>query len=186
MSLAYDRALLPLHQSSHQAPERMRRTSSGSDLAGSSILAAPTPYVYIPPSTAGAERLLSAVDFRGHCNGGTISHLPLMRGGAIRLPACAAEVQGGFLTAFSLHTVDHGDLLFNLPLGSISSVRVHHSSPSVLQRFSCCCRTQEVLALDVDAPSGWLRWGPTGMAGLLRVSLHVDEYAAPCNRAVAA
>ena len=86
-------------------------------------------------------------------------------------------MHGNYLAAASL--LGYGDPVFTLPIGSIGRASYSVKSPNALLRLcSCCQRDKNVLTIDVDAPAGWLTWGPTGLSGTLRVSLYVHECAA--------
>ena len=71
----------------------------------------------------------------------------------------------------------YSEPLFVLPTGSVEQTYVNQHPASLLLRLVSCCRGggSHQLVLDVDAPSGWLQWGPTGLAGPLRISLSVTE-----------
>jgi|LauGreDrversion2_6_1035139.scaffolds.fasta_scaffold139382_1 hypothetical protein len=162
----------------------MRRSSSGSDIASSSRFSSAagndTPYVYMPPSSPDTPCSITSPggrNFRALCSGGTISKLPLQPGGAITLPRFVGQVHEytgahGFMHAYDVHT---GEMLFRLPVGSIGRVRTRASMPFPLMHLCTCCiaRRANVLVLDVEAPPGWLHWGPTGLSGSLRLDLDV-------------
>ena len=162
----------------------MRRSSSGSDIASSLFSSAAgndTPYVYMPPSSPNTPCSITSPggrNFRALCSGGTISKLPLQPGGAITLPRFVGEVHEytgaqGFMHAYDVQT---GEMLFRLPVGSIGRASTHASTPfPTLMHLCTCCiaRRDNVLVLDVEAPPGWLHWGPTGLSGSLRLDLDV-------------
>ena len=169
-----------VHQAVFFITSAMRRTSSGSDLANSQLFGptSPTPYVYLPPSQQDSSRSIASPRdryFRSHCSGGTIFRLPLQQGGAITLPGFTAEINSGFFNGYDL--LNRDNVVFSLPTTAISWATHHTRSPSVLLRLCSCCVTakQHVLVLDVDAPSGWLHWGPTDMAGSLRLCFNVHD-----------
>ena len=153
----------------------MRRTSSGSDLTQNSLMVATsTPYVYMAPSHQDSMGTITSPGrehaFRSHCSGCTIARLPVQRGDAFTMPGFIGEVKDKFLSA--LH-VTSGEPLFNLPIGAISCASF--SAKTNLLCFCCATQNQYDLVLDVDAPSGWLHWGPTGYCGTLRLTLVVGD-----------
>ena len=154
----------------------MRRTSSGSDLASSSLFAAPTSYVYMPPQKesykdVGPERALTVsleIEMQTHCRGGVV--IPRRNDPATgrayppyRTPCFTAEITGGLLigTQCTLLPCLPAQPIFHLPLGAITSVELGESDESLdlCSRWSqcLCVGGQEVaLVLHLDAPNGWL------------------------------
>ena len=167
----------------------MKRTSSGSDLSGKTILDshATTPYVYMRAASdkistpMSPNELAAAAEFRVHCAGGTVT-VPAARLGATpatcALDSFIAEVQdGAFLAGLTLPL--GGEDIFIVPLSSIARVRVLRPSGTNAHvwAFLCgCCfgARDRVLALDLDAPAGWLQAEP-GLAGPVRLSLFVRD-----------
>ena len=113
----------------------MRRTSSGSDLASSSLFAAPTSYVYMPPQKDSykdsPDRALTVsleIEMRTFCRGCVV--IPRRNDPATgrayapyRAPCFTAEITGGLLigTQCSLPCLP-AQPIFHLPLGAITSV----------------------------------------------------------------
>jgi hypothetical protein len=178
------------------ASRAMKRTSSGSDLSGSTLLGVQTPYVYMAAQQVrGANQPLSPmVDraeddpsvFRRHCGGGTARKLHTASPMAFSFPAgFIVVVADGFLTA-----TEGDDALFSVPLGAVLRVQLLRSSgasANLLSLLCGCCygERQKVLALDLNAPVGWLQWAPVmgdGIVGPVRVRVkrsHTSSSAAP-------
>lgn len=98
---------------------------------------------------------------------------------AVTLPTFIAEVSGGFLHALSL-PLGQGDPLFSLPIMSIIGADVQPAVGDNLHLWTCLCGCcfggrDVILALQVDAPAGWLHWGPAGVTGPLTLALFVRD-----------
>ena len=167
----------------------MKRTSSGNNLAAPSLyeFASATPYVHMmaatpsPVGKGGASSMLPADEgssFCRHCAGGTVRH----RAAAFPLPpGFNVEVGGGYLTATGLDW-QGSEPIFSVPLVSILHATVLRSSgqdASVWQVLCGCCFGERdvLLALDLDAPIGWVQMtgAPVGCVGPVRLSLHVRD-----------
>lgn len=165
----------------------MRRTSSGSDIANSALFQqqAETPYVYMAAASPRdvTRPLNNASDskdggFRRHCVGATIRHA----GAAMAFPLPSGfnvEIDNTHLTATAGLG---GELIFSLPLVSIVQATVLRARgqdvPWTHIVFGCCFGDKDVqLALDVDAPAGWLQegLGLGASAGPIRLSLFVRD-----------
>ena len=168
----------------------MRRTTSGSDLSASELYATSTatPYVYISRHSASSPLTPAAHEdtFRRHCGGATVR---LLHGShstrAFPFPSgFEVVVADGFVTA---QTGFAREPIFSLPLRSIARAQLLDTGGVNAGLWSLLCRCcfgsrQKLLALDVDAPVGWIQWEALhgeGLAGPLRLGLHVldvDEW----------
>ena len=93
-------------------------------------------------------------------------------------------VADGFLNA----TVGFGsEPLFSVPIGAVGRAQLLRSGGANTSLWSLLCgccygERQSLLALDFDAPLGWIQWQEVaghGIAGPVRLGLHVldaDEY----------
>ena len=168
----------------------MRRTSSGSDLAGSTLFSteSTTPYVYMAAQSDSFNAPMSpAVDpfndpsiFHRHCGGGTVRVLHSSSAVSFTFPpGFDVVVADGFLTA----TIGQGhDPIFSVPIGSILRAQLLRAAgPNAgLWSLLCgCCyggSREKVLALDLDAPLGWIQWeehAARNIAGPVRLGLYV-------------
>lgn len=172
----------------------MKRTSSGNNLAAPSLyeFAAATPYVHMSaqttllPSPNGRGTMLPADEaptFCRHCAGGTVRQLQTSTGVAFALPpGFNVDVAGGgYLTATGLPWQGSEPIL-SVPLASVLRASVLRSSgqdASMWQILCGCCFGERdvLLALDIDAPVGWLQMSgaPVGCVGPVRLSLHVRD-----------
>merc|ERR1712192_171523 len=163
------------------ASRRMRRTTSGSDLAHQRIFDSATPYVHMQ-ATHGVPSAVETCEemFRRRCIGGKICHrcstvqqnMP-----QVHLPPCVdVEIAGAHMTA---KTACMGNrTLFFLPLSAI-----RHASVAPAEGFYTCITTVSrcfcgrifTLLIDVEAPFGWLQMGSRSLTGSLRLILLVRD-----------
>ena len=143
-----------------------------------------TPYVYMPkPPSPRRGGDIGPVDdpsiFRRHCGGATVKKLHTSDVIEFSLPAgFDVIVADGFLIGTELFT---GNDLFSVPLATISHAKLMPigGANAVLMSLLCSCcygERQKLLALDFDAPIGWLQWEfalGAGLAGPVRLGLHV-------------
>ena len=165
----------------------MKRTSSGSDLSHKELYReTTTPYVYMPKQPDGSPRRagdIGAVDdpsvFRRHCGGATVKKLHTSDVIEFSLPAgFDVIIADSFLIGTELFT---GNPIFSVPLATISHAKLMPigGANAVLMSLLCSCcygERQKLLALDFDAPIGWLQWEAAhgaGLAGPVRLGLHV-------------
>ena len=156
----------------------MKRTTSGSDLSHENLSVTVTPYVHM--SAHLADTPLDASDpsaFRRRCGGATIRQLHMSGATTVTMPPeVDVVVADGFLSA--TYGFDRA-ALFSRPLTSIIRAECERKSSadafcSLL--FGCCFGREVVLALDLDAPVGWLHWemwSGKGIVGPVRLSLFV-------------
>ena len=166
----------------------MKRTSSGSDLSHQTLLGAATPYVYMAAQTSNLSassplKLAKDIDdpsvFRRHCGGGTLRRLHSSDAAAYALPSgFDVVIADGFLNGLQGFTREP---LFSVPLNSIARAQSLHAGGANMGIWtllcSCCFGArQKVLALDLDAPAGWIQWealAGRGIAGPVRLGLYV-------------
>lgn len=174
---------------------------SGDELSHSALFtkAAATPYVYMaaqqniaasPRNTplTPARNLDDPSIFRKFCGGATIKQLHRTSARAFWFPQSGFEVTvaDGFVSA---QTVGFArEALFTFPLGAIARATLLRSdgvNASIWSLLCGCCfgSRQMVLALDLDAPAGWIQWEKLhgeGLTGPVRLGLQVfadaDEY----------
>ena len=166
---------------------KMKRTSSGSDLSHKELYReTTTPYVYMPKQPDGSPRRagdIGAVDdpsvFRRHCGGATVKKLHTSDVIEFSLPdGFDVIIADSFLIGTELFT---GNPIFSVPLATISHAKLMPigGANAVLMSLLCSCcygERQKLLALDFDAPIGWLQWEAAhgaGLAGPVRLGLHV-------------
>lgn len=157
----------------------MRRTSSGNKLSAASLFdVAPTPYVYMAADNNHSSILSpQRKSFHGRCDGASVR--PFLKPGSVDVPEFTAEIASGYLNA----TSDSGEQLLALPLNCINSARVLRKRQGLSAICSCCTAQAVSLALDMDAPSGWLHTKGMDVAGRVLLTLSVHECVRPqCSR----
>lgn len=187
---AAQRPSVPMRRASDpsQPSSGLKRTTSGGALSHSTLFAnhSSTPYVYMAAQEqSSSSSLLNAPAdddpsvFRRHCGGATIRLLHSSSTAAFSLPpGFDVVVVDGFLNATM---GQRREPLFSVPLGSICRaqlLRAEGANAGLWTLLCGCCYggRQKVLALDLDAPVGWIQYeslAGRGIAGPVRLGLFV-------------